>query len=145
MNFPFHPLLVHFPIALLYGALFFHLLHLWKPQWVAQTTAIWVLGLAALSSLFATLSGDKEASTARHLSYPPPVYALIETHETLGNLVAWISLTFIILWIYLLLKKKSKRQIDRLALVVLILLATLVSFTGYFGGELVWNHGVGLK
>ncbi|MFQ6612990.1 MAG: DUF2231 domain-containing protein [Fidelibacterota bacterium] len=145
MEFPLHPLLIHFPIALLYGALFFHLLQMWKPGWMSRYISIWLLGLTSLVSIFTALTGDKEAEIAEGMNYSHQILELIETHETLGNLVTWISLTFFIVWVYLLLKYKSNRRIDYLALAVLVGLVTLVSFTGYFGGELVWVHGVGIN
>jgi len=145
MDFPLHPLLIHFPIALLYITLFFHGLQLWKPTWMNRYIGVWLLGLTSLASIFAALTGDKEAEIAEGMNYSHQVLELIETHETLGNLVTWISLAFFIVWVYLLLKYKSDRRIDYLALAILVGLVTLVSFTGYYGGELVWVHGVGLN
>ena len=52
-----HPLLIHFPIALLSSGLFFDILHRLTYNDEFEHTAFWCLGLGIISCLFANITG----------------------------------------------------------------------------------------
>ena len=143
MNFPLHPALVHFPIAFLYGALILHAIQLWRPNWMCRVIGIWLLGLSAALSIFSALTGEKEAARAGQVGYSTEILEIMNRHELMGNIVTWGSITLFQVWIYLFFKNMEDRRIDILALAFLTLLVSMVSFTAYLGGQLVWVHGVG--
>ena len=143
MPFPLHPAIVHFPIALITTALILHGIQLWKPNWLSRVVGLWLMGLAAIFSIAAVLSGQKEAEKAGEIGYPTETLILIERHETIGNIVVWGSILFFIGWIYLFLKYKNDIRLDRLALAFLLLLFMIVTLSAYTGGQLVYIHGVG--
>ncbi|MBT3479673.1 MAG: DUF2231 domain-containing protein [Candidatus Marinimicrobia bacterium] len=143
MNIPLHPAIVHFPIALLYGALILHSIHLWRPNWICRVVGMWLLGLAAAFSIFAAITGEREATKAGQVGYSTEIIELMNRHELMGNIVTWGSIILCLGWVYLFFKNMEDRRIDILALAFLILMVIIVSFTSYLGGQLVWVHGVG--
>ena len=143
MSFTFHPFLVHFPIAFLFGAFIFHSIHLIKSNWISKTIGLWVVGLSAMFSIFASITGEWELVKAGKNNYSTEIISLMKLHETMGNLVTWGSIVFFIFWIYLFYNYKNDRRNDIMAFAFLALLVGAVFFTAYLGGTLVWTHGVG--
>lgn len=145
MDIPFHPKLVHYPIAFLLGAVILHAVQLWRPYWICRIIGMWLLGLASIFSIFSALSGIQEATRAEKVGYPSEVLEIMSRHETMGNLVTWGSIFVLIAWIFLFFKNMEDRRIDTLVMAFLILLMAMALITANLGGELVWNHGVGLR
>ena len=143
MQFPLHPAVVHFPIALIAAALIFHTLHLYRPKWIDKSTGLWLLGLSIIFSLASVLSGQKEIQKAGELGYQTETLILIEQHQTLGNIVVWGSILLFISWLFLYLKNQVNNKVNQLAFAFLLLLFFVVLFSGYTGGLLVYVHGVG--
>ena len=104
---------------------------------------MWLLGLAALSSIFASITGEWELTKAGETGYPTAAIEMMSRHELMGNIVTWGSIIICIGWVYLFFKRMDDRRIDKLAMAFLVLLVMIVSFTAYLGGQLVWVHGVG--
>ena len=143
MDLPFHPFLVHFPIAFLFGALVLHTIHLYKPNWTCRVASLWLVGLSTIFSIFASISGEWELIKAGEKGYPSEVIELMKLHEIMGNIITWGSIIFFISWIYLFFNYMDDKRIDRLMFAFLFLLVGFVFFTAYLGGTLVWIHGVG--
>ena len=143
MQFPLHPAVVHFPIALITAALILHTIHLYRPEWMHKAIGLWLLGLSIIFSLVSVLSGQKEIQKAGELGYQTETLILIEQHQTLGNIVVWGTILFFVGWVYLFLKYKNDLRLDRLALAFLLLLFLIVTVSAYTGGQLVYIHGVG--
>ena len=143
MDLPFHPFLVHFPIAFLFGALVLHTIHLCKPNWNCRVLSLWLVGLSTIFSIFASISGEWELIKAREKGYPSEIIELMKLHEIMGNIITWGSIIFFISWIYLFFNYMDDKRIDRLMFAFLFLLVGFVFFTAYLGGTLVWVHGVG--
>ena len=128
MNFPLHPVLVHFPIAFLYGALILHAIQLWRPNWMCRVIGIWLLGLSAALSIFSALTGEKEAARAGQVGYSTEILEIMNRHELMGNIVTWGSITLFLVWIYLFFKNLEARRIDILAMACVSVLFVLVCF-----------------
>ena len=86
MNFPYHPILVHFPIAFLLGAFFLQGVHLYRPNWICRVVGMWLLGLAAFFSIFAAITGQWELTKAGKIGYDMKILEIISLHETMGNI-----------------------------------------------------------
>ena len=78
------------------------------------------MGLATISAIAAVLTGQKEAAKAGGIGYPTETLVLMERHETIGNIVVWGSIVFLIGWVYLFFKYKNDIRLDRLALAFLL-------------------------
>lgn len=122
-----HPIVVHFPIALFISALGMEVLslvfkkeNLHKSAWVN-----YVLGVIA--AFFAILTAWIENEQIKH-----PVFY---THRMLGYL------TFAISFAGLIVSRKS----NVIFLTFLIIVAVLIAITGFYGGRLVYEYGVGVQ
>jgi len=145
MSLPFHPAIVHFPIALFVAAFFMQALHLWRPYWICRTTSMWLLGLGVLSSFGAMISGQREAIKSGRESHELIVLETLQNHELIASITTWSSLLIFILWLYLFFKYMEDTRIDKLALAFLGLLSLSVTITGYLGSTLVFHHRLGIQ
>lgn len=140
---PLHPLAVHVPVVLLPLGALAVLLLLLVPRW--RTALAWpvvaVLGIAAVGSLVAKLSGE---ALAERVGEPGQ-------HEELGNwlvAIAWILFAGTLAW-WLWQRKRltQRRATGVVGLIVGVVLATLAVIalivtvlTGHTGATSVWGE-----
>jgi len=137
-----HPIFVHFTIALLSLSVVFYLLaslKLTQPlntQWL--TYARWNLWLGVGFSLATAIAGWFAYNSVTH---DTPSHAAMTDHRNWA-LVTVAVFTGITAWAYVLHRKNAK---PNLAFLVLILVGTvLLASTGWRGGELVYRYGLGV-
>ncbi len=137
-----HPILVHFPIALLLTAGFFEwampcVLRAQKERWLWM--AAWLLWAGTVCAAMAIGSGLWAESTAPVI---PSASDTVETHMKLGIAVGIVALT---LSVWRALRRPPARPWPVLlyGLAWIVLLA-LVGLTGFYGGQLVFNFGLGV-
>lgn len=130
-----HPLLVHFPIALLGVALFFDVLFR-KKEGECGDAAYWTLLLGTLGAVFATIAGWLHGALEPHGSSQKE---LLDQHRwvAIASTVAAIVAAFSG-YVYRTNAKTSWLMPWRGGLVVSIL---LVSIGGHLGGSLVYGEG----
>ena len=135
-----HPLIVHFPIALLFTALLFDLLGwlLKKPE--LHSAAKWNLWLGTVGAAAAVGSGLWAASIVEHSE---EVHQIMETHETLGLVVLGIS---IVLSGWRWVKEITFSQKPWFIFLALsVIMVATMSVGAYLGGRMVYEYGVGGK
>ena len=134
---PLHPKMVHFPIALFMTALFFELLSLILKKELFHKTALSLYVFAALFTPLVVFSVLWEEHRL-HLAHP-----LLTKHKTCGLWAMWTALVSLpVLWFF---RKQFTQQSRALFFFVLLALAALVTFTGYYGGEMVYEYGVAVE
>ena len=84
-----HPLLVHFPIALLSSFFIVNLIAHFIKKDPLQTVASWLLYLGAFSAIFTVLAGFSAAETVAHNEN---VHNIMEHHEDVGISILSLSL-----------------------------------------------------
>jgi uncharacterized membrane protein len=146
-----HPLVVHFPIALLLIAPLFVLIGTLWPR----RTGLYFLGCALILmsvgtlAIFVSLSTGEASSKA--VVQTPALASLIGQHEDLAEATAWVflSLTAIfsaMLYGLALVQRKQESPLARsLPLIYLVLYvsgAVLLVQTAHRGGQLVHEFGV---
>ncbi|MCQ9205878.1 MAG: DUF2231 domain-containing protein [Omnitrophica bacterium] len=91
--------------------------------------------LAVLAAIAAVLSALIDGESLKH--------SVFYIHRALG----WWTLAVAILSSIglFLLKMKSPKLFKLLFLISLIIMASLVAITGYYGGRLVYEYGVGVE
>lgn len=138
----FHPLLVHFPIALLIAALLFDAVGwLWRrPSFTEAALGVQVLGV--LGALAAVLSGNQAEEAVEHL---PGIHDVLELHESLGQAVFWAALAVLLLRGFLLWRGWRGPGVKALMVLLSLGLAILVGMAGYQGGRLVYDFGAGVE
>ena len=140
MQIPLHPMLVHFPIALLFVSVLFDVASATLTRDSLREGALWLLGLGLLGGIAAAIAGGQAEDAAEKAGVPK---ALIETHETLAYVT--LGIMAILFLSRLLLRSRFSRR----ALAAYLLVATLglaaISATGHTGGNLVYEHGAGVN
>lgn len=137
-----HPLFVHFTIALFSIAtgLFFvsKIVTNWRleDQWLAA--AYWNLWICALLSLGTVLAGWYAYNTVSH---DTPSHLVMTVHRN------WAIATFTVilaLAIWAVMQYRAKKRPTILFLAGMVIGFGLVATTGYYGGEIVYRHGLGV-
>lgn len=139
MDFPLHPILVHFPIALLFVSVLFDLLSTGLSRDSFREGALWLLGLGLTGGIAAALAGGMAEDAAEKAGIAE---SLIERHEALAQ--ATLVIMAVLLLSRLLLRNRFSPHSFAVYLVAAAVgLLTLIA-TGHTGGDLVYKHGAGV-
>lgn len=137
---PIHPMVVHFPIALLITSVVFDLLSTrWRHK-SFQDAGFYTLIAGLLGAAVAVLTGAMAEELAEDKGIPESV---LEIHEALG----YATLLFFIGLLALRLLMRWKLISERPALYLAMGVAgiAILSAAGYFGGSLVYDFGAGVS
>lgn len=146
-----HPILVHFPIALLCFAFFLDgVAWLWKSQ-SARSAALYALVVGAAATILSVLSGLVTPEAREHeghellrgtfdLQWLRDRFftgRLVEVHKHCG----YVLLVLVMLWLVVrLVAHVRPRRWQDLAIGVGVLALIALVFTGYYGGDLVYGR-----
>ena len=139
----FHPLSVHFPIALLFIAFFFKLIALRYRREVWEKGGTILLGLGVIGIWIAIYTGDQaDGVVARQLCDP----TILKEHENLAWTTSWIftaalGLDLLRLIGYPIFKKKL---ILISAVLGLAVGNILMAYVGHLGAQLVYQQAAGV-
>ena len=134
---PLHPKLVHFPIALMFGAMGIQVLGLAfnKETWRSAAWLMFVMAVIALP--ITALSGLWEADRL-HLHHP-----VLEEHKQWAFAALWSSLAALpVLWF---LKVKNNKAFQVLFLAAVLAVCVLLFLASHEGGKMVFEYGVGVS
>ena len=137
---PIHPMVVHFPIALLITSVVFDVLAMrWRHK-SFQDAGFYTLIAGLLGAAVAVLTGAMAEEVAEDKGIPESV---LEIHEALG----YATLLFFIglLALRLLMRWKLIKEIPALYLAMGVAGIMILSAAGYFGGSLVYDFGAGVS
>ncbi len=136
----FHPLLVHFPIALLTCFLLLDFVGFITNRRVFVNTASWMLFLGTLGALATVTTGLDAALSVAH---PDNVHEFLEKHRNYGFNVAGLAL-ILSFW-----RLANRARFSRLGHAVHLLTAVLLVFNLFcgadLGGLMVYRYGVAVK
>jgi len=137
----FHPMVVHFPIALIFIAVLADIFGLFKKQsdWI-NWTAVSLYVLAALGAIAAFLTGRAALET---VTVPAQARAVLTGHENLALYTMWSMIVYggiRVLFLFITVKAYIKNALIIPAIGIIV----LISITADRGGELVYAHGVGV-
>jgi uncharacterized membrane protein len=148
MNFsflgPFHPQIVHTPIVMLiFSALFAVLGRLMDRDWLKKASVV-MLVFGYLGAFAAVHSGKPAHRVPEHQQGVPEDD--IDTHAMVGERTMWLSgLALLALFGASRLKGGGAAALGGLGLILQLLAAGAVGYTGYLGGKLVYEHGANVK
>jgi uncharacterized membrane protein len=140
MQIALHPMLVHFPIALLFASVLFDVASVTLTRDSLREGACWLLGLGLLGGIAGAITGGQAEDVAEKAGVAK---ALIETHETLAYVT--LGIMAILFLSRLLLRNCFSTRTRAAYLVVEIVGLVAVSATGHTGGNLVYEHGAGVN
>jgi uncharacterized membrane protein len=136
-----HPMIVHFPIALItigfiadVASLFF------KSEKCLSKTGFYLMVLGALAAIAAWSTGQLFTDEPTQ----GEILTVFGKHET-GALVTMILMIIgSVFRIWLVVKKKDETQLKWVAFGFYLLAFIAVTFTGYLGGTMVYNYMMSL-
>lgn len=136
----FHPIVNHFTIALISISVILDILGvLTKKQYFH--TAAWInLVIGTISGVLTIITGLIAEDTVHHSE---AAHQIMETHETLGFVI--LALVLIILIWRLILKGQFPVKGKIFYIFIGISIFALILLNGYYGGELVFKHGVAVQ
>jgi len=133
-----HPIMVHFPIALIIIATCYDLFLLITKRQLSPKRGFWLWTIAFISAWIAVGTGpDHDARGNTNV---------FEYHENLADvttIIAFIVVAFRAFFIYK--KKEILKSMFAVYLIISVLCSASVLTVGYFGGKMVYDQGVGVK
>ena len=135
-----HPLLVHFPIALVIFGFLAELAFLFfKKETSLSKMGYYLLIVGTLAAIVAWLTGNFFTS-----EMDGAAGKIKETHELFATITLGFLLVTSILRTALLMLKNENPALKNIAFLLYALAAISVSITGYLGGSLVYDFMLGL-
>jgi len=135
-----HPLIVHFPIALLIAGFVADTAYLlYKKEVCLSKVGFYLMLAGTLGAVAAVLSGNffTEDMTGS-------VEVIRERHETFANITMYLMIVAGILRIFLFIKGKSESKAALGVYILYLIGVLLVGYTGMLGGTMVFNYMIGL-
>ena len=137
---PLHPKVIHFPIVMLILAGLCYLLHLFMKGQRFDRFGFFLHVGGLLGCVAALLTGDYAESS---IVQTPKIHEVLEEHEFLGQMTTY---AFAILAVWAFLRQKSNIAIEKIVFVLVFWAGMgLMAIGAAHGGELVYEHGAGVK
>lgn len=137
-----HPMIVHFPIALLIVGFLSDIVGLAIKREFFSQVGFLMLVLGTLGLITAYLSGQQAGDG---ITEAGALKQALETHEGSATLTLWVVIIAAIFRISLVLFKKYKGAFKMVSLTLFFLGVLALARTGYYGGELVYKHAAGVQ
>jgi uncharacterized membrane protein len=134
---PIHPMLIVFPIAFLLATLVCDLVYLSNGRSDWADAAIWMVGAGVITALVAALAGFTDFLGDERVRYLPDAW-----RHMVGNLIA-VALAAIS-WI-LRATQGAEEAVAPWGVTLSVIVALILGYTGWKGGELVFRHRVGVR
>ncbi|OVE82401.1 hypothetical protein BVY04_01065, partial [bacterium M21] len=128
----FHPVAVHFPIALVIMALVAEILFALTRKDLFDHSAHFLLPAGAAAAIPAAMLGLLAAASA---NYPAPLSDILQQHRWFGLGAAIVTLTAAVLQRFSA-RKTTHLWVYRAALLIAVL---LISYTSHLGGTLIYG------
>lgn len=150
-----HPMLVHFPIVLLWGSLLLSLLSLvWRtPDRFLDRSSFWLLVLGLVAGIVAAATG---VLSEQYVKWTPATSALLGTHQAYAVLTGVFTILAIISRLIARysrnsptdrpwsLNRSGRGRTTGLSLIFLAVAVVMVTMTASIGGTMVYQYGVGI-
>jgi len=137
-----HPMIVHFPIALLIVGFLFDLLSLILKKEFFGRAGFYLLILGTIGVIAAYLSGEYAGGG---ITETGALKQALEIHETAALFSLWIMVGTALVRIALVAFKKYSGMLRWMAFALFLLGVLSIARTGYYGGELVFKHAAGVQ
>lgn len=131
-----HPMIVHFPIALLFASVALDWAGYWLKHPNLTRAGFYVLVLGALGAGIAALTGPD------HVTGDASVMSLLADHQNFASLT--VALAVFMAAARFLTVGGIRGRWALLYLFFTLVLLVAVTLAGYYGGELTYHHGVGV-
>ena len=137
-----HPIIVHFPIALLLVGLVADLFgHFAKKKFFSKAGLLLLL-LGTAGTIAAFLSGDHAGEGMPEIG---SLSQAVDIHEEAAELTLWLAIITSVVRLASLWIVRYGKLLTLTALGLFLITAASVARTGYYGGELVYKHAAGVQ
>jgi uncharacterized membrane protein len=137
----YHPMVVHFPVALIIVGFLADLTSLFnKREKCLSKTGFYLMVLGAIAALAAWLTG-------KFFTFEPEqgeIVKIFVKHEAAALVTTLVMITGTLLRIYLVVKKKEETSLKWVVFSFYLLGFISVSITGFLGGTMVFNYMMGI-
>ncbi len=137
-----HPMVVHFPIALLIVGFATDVAGLFIKREFLNQAGFYLLILGALGTMAALSSGELAGEGIAEYG---ELGLAIERHEEAAELAGWLVGIAAAARIALVLLKKHTGLLKIAALVLFFAAVLAIARTGYYGGKLVYENAAGVQ
>ena len=137
---PIHPIVVHFSISLLSMSVAFDALASRWPTGGLREASLYSLLAGVMSAALAVATGGMEEDLAKRAGAPESV---LDLHESLGTVTLVVFV--VLLGLRLAMQWGWLKEIRSLTLGLGVIGIVTLALTGYWGGELVYTYGIGVK
>ncbi len=137
-----HPMIVHFPIALLIVGFLADAIGLFLKKDFFSKAGFYLLILGTLGVVAAYISGNLAGGG---ITEAGSLKQALETHESAAELSLWLMVIAALVRITLILTKKYVGTFRWVALFIFLIGMLSIARTGYYGGELVFKHAAGVQ
>lgn len=135
-----HPMVVHFPIAMLNGFLLMEVLGFIFRKEEYRTVARWMLYLGTLGAVAAVSFGLRAEAT---LAHNEAIHEILLRHKSFGITVLVLA---IVLSVWRSLREERFKTSERVAhMIVGAVMLAVMAFGADMGGLMVYKHGAGVK
>jgi uncharacterized membrane protein len=136
-----HPLIVHFPIALIISAFIFTFIGLFYRRGLFKEVVFWNLIFGLLASAAAIYTGLMEEKLL--INSDQHIAEIMEAHKR----NAYIICTFLLgLTIWMGVRKKEMRLLEYMAWTAFLMIGSVsIGYQGYSGTQMVFREGTGIK
>jgi len=139
---PFHPQIVHFPIAMLVFSVLFDLVgRATDSDWWRKASLV-MLTIAVIVGVGAILTGEFVGDKAEHLQRIPE--ATVDAHGDLGKIAIWIAGGALLARVIEGGVGSARGIVSGVALLLQLAAAVTVGVAAHRGGKLVYRHGAGV-
>ncbi len=137
-----HPMIVHFPIALIIIGFLSDLVGAVTKRPFFTLAGLYLITLGTLGTIAAYFSGDIAGDGVTEAG---ALGTALETHESAAVLAMWTMIVLAGLRIVLGVTKRMNGWMQWVMVVLLAVGVGTIARTGYYGGELVFKHAAGVE
>ncbi len=137
-----HPMIIHFPIALLFVGFLADAIGLTLKKDFFIKAGFYLLILGTLGVVAAYLSGNFAGEGVTEVG---ALKQALETHEDAATLTLWLMIGASLVRVAMVLLKKYAGIYRWVALLIFFLGVASIARTGFYGGELVYKHAAGVQ
>lgn len=137
-----HPMIIHFPIALLFVGFLADAIGLTLKKEFFTKAGFYLLILGTLGVVAAYLSGNYAGEGVTEAG---ALKQALETHEDAATLTLWLMIGASLVRGAMVFFKKYTGIYRWVALVIFFLGVASIARTGFYGGELVYKHAAGVQ
>jgi uncharacterized membrane protein len=136
-----HPMIVHFPIALITVGFLAEVFSLFfKNEKCLSKTGFYLLLLGALAAIAAWSTGQLFTNEPAQ----GEIVRVFESHETGALITMILMIVGSAFRLFLVIKKKEETQLKWIAFGIYCLAFMAVTYTGFMGGTMVYNFMMAL-